>query len=390
MINRFFTILLTVVFSTLSFISYSQVKKVSYQLLFNETTALYECYLNIDEGSARTSAERVQFNSQVSIVMPTGSEISVVENFMPLENNINGKSTKPQRWNVSNRINNELSGYDYVGLNPRLSPSSFYNDLNAGDKVKLFTFKVSPLPKCGEGVRLFDNNLDPSSTKSSMNGGDFRHGFTIGGVSQKYAGNLEMINTALPSGTVTVAGDAFESKNIQLIAGEWSKAENYTWTGPNGFYSNQSNPVINNLTLNHSGEYKLTVRSTDGCTNTKTIHVNVLPINSFSTLEGEDHNTGSFSKTISSSNLDIEVSTRLFPNPATNFINLTVNAMKGANVKSSIYDIDGKVVLNNVLNQSMESDNMEKTIPLKLKAGIYTVITTIDGVDFTDKFLYVE
>jgi hypothetical protein len=309
---------------------------------------------------------------------------------MPLENNINGKSTKPQRWNVSNRINNQLSGYDYVGLNPRLSPSSFYNDLNAGDKVKLFTFKVSPLPKCGEGVRLFDNNLDPSSTKSDMNGGDFRHGFTIGGVSQKYAGNLEMINNALPSGTVTVAGDAFESKNIQLIAGEWSKAENYIWTGPNGFYSNQSNPVINNLTLNHSGEYKLTVRSTDGCTNTKTLHVNVLPINSFSTLEGEDHNTGSFSKTISSSNLETEVFTRVFPNPATNFINLTVNAMKGANVKSSIYDIDGKIVLNNVLNQSMESDNMEKTIPLKLKAGIYTVITTIDGVDFTDKFLYVE
>jgi len=40
----------------------------------------------------------------------------------------------------------------------------------------------------------------------------------------------------------------------------------YYWSGPNGFESNEQNPIIENISPNHAGEYKLVIKYYDLCT----------------------------------------------------------------------------------------------------------------------------
>lgn len=54
-----------------------------------------------------------------------------------------------------------------------------------------------------------------------------------------------------------------------------SGAGGYSWTGPNGFTSNQQNPVINDVTAVNSGIYILTVTSPNGCTATSTLNITI-------------------------------------------------------------------------------------------------------------------
>lgn len=392
MINRTFklcTLALAITFSTKAI---SQVTSVSYKLKFNDETSLYECYLKIDKGFAKETRHRTQYNAQITFALPSGSDISIAENYMPLENNINLNSNKPQRWHISNRVNNKSNdGQDYIGIVPRLSPTAFYNELNEGDEVKLFSFKVNPLPKCGEGVRLFENSKDPASLEKVMDGGDFRNGFTVGDVRQKYIGNLEFENSALPKGDIPSIGTVYETMTLKLQSGVWTNADSYVWTGPNGFYSNQQNPLITRLGKNNNGQYTLTVKSKDGCSATKSVNVKVEPMDKYALTETEsvlsDVDTDARNTDVIAT---LETSARVYPNPATNFINVTISGYKGAVVKSSIFDIEGKVAVQNVLNQKMESSSLEKTVPLKLIGGVYTLVTSIDGVEHTSKFLFIE
>ncbi|MCX7863346.1 MAG: gliding motility-associated C-terminal domain-containing protein [Bacteroidales bacterium] len=49
----------------------------------------------------------------------------------------------------------------------------------------------------------------------------------------------------------------------------------YQWSGPNNFTSNQANPSIANVTLQHAGIYYVTVTNAEGCTSTAQITVQV-------------------------------------------------------------------------------------------------------------------
>ncbi|MGV3594327.1 MAG: LamG-like jellyroll fold domain-containing protein [Sediminibacterium sp.] len=49
----------------------------------------------------------------------------------------------------------------------------------------------------------------------------------------------------------------------------------YSWTGPNGFTSNQQNPVINNITANAAGLYTVTVTTASGCSVPASINIQV-------------------------------------------------------------------------------------------------------------------
>ena len=41
-----------------------------------------------------------------------------------------------------------------MSISPVLAPTAFYNELEQGDEVKLFSIKVNPIVNCAEGVRL--------------------------------------------------------------------------------------------------------------------------------------------------------------------------------------------------------------------------------------------
>lgn len=52
----------------------------------------------------------------------------------------------------------------------------------------------------------------------------------------------------------------------------------YAWTGPNGYTSNQQNPVINNVTFGNAGNYTVVVTGPGGCATTGTTSCNVYPL----------------------------------------------------------------------------------------------------------------
>nr|WP_315145428.1 T9SS type B sorting domain-containing protein [uncultured Flavobacterium sp.] len=59
-------------------------------------------------------------------------------------------------------------------------------------------------------------------------------------------------------------------KTLELKA---SGGTNYSWTGPNGFTSNDPNPTILNATTVNSGQYSCAISGTGGCDDTKTVDV---------------------------------------------------------------------------------------------------------------------
>lgn len=185
-------------------IAKSQVTKVKFQIRYNtalsvDTLGKYDCYVIITQGSATAAIDRIQGGSQYSVVVPTGSVVTLPPaNFnMPLQNNQSYTGTVPAQWTLSNQIFSPgaqpLS--DFYGITNSSSPSAFYNNLNTGDTIKLFTLNVKlPPGGCKAGVRLFENGVDPNSSATGMGGGDFSNGFVIGFVSggnlQDYDGNV--------------------------------------------------------------------------------------------------------------------------------------------------------------------------------------------------------
>ncbi|MFN8353208.1 MAG: SdrD B-like domain-containing protein [Spirosomataceae bacterium] len=68
-------------------------------------------------------------------------------------------------------------------------------------------------------------------------------------------------------------------------------ASSYSWAGPGGFSSTQSNPQRNNASPDMSGVYSVTVQGGTGCTGTNTVSVEVRPVPtlSLSTSNGENN-----------------------------------------------------------------------------------------------------
>ncbi len=91
------------------------------------------------------------------------------------------------------------------------------------------------------------------------------------------------VNVISP-GTISIAqpDTICQGTNYTLTASNNSTlTTNYNWSGPNGFSSTQQNPVLSNVTTNHSGVYSLTttvISGTTQCTNTATTSLYVIPI----------------------------------------------------------------------------------------------------------------
>ncbi|MDF1696924.1 MAG: Ig-like domain-containing protein [Saprospiraceae bacterium] len=165
--------------------------KTKLLLEYNEESSLYELKLYIVCGSATTYPQRIQFNSQITIVTPTGSIVSLVELFNPKENNQFYTGTIPILWDfgpkeIAPPIQPQL---DFHTVFPNLSPPGAYNNLYEGDTVVLFSFDVEGVNPCDNEVRLYETGKDHTS-EYSPSGGDYSQGFTFGGGIQTYSGNL--------------------------------------------------------------------------------------------------------------------------------------------------------------------------------------------------------
>lgn len=79
----------------------AQVTDVKFLIEYNDITELYDCKIYIAEGEATTYPQRIQFNTQYSIVVPTGTQISIDSFYNPKENNATYTGTIPTLWNLA-------------------------------------------------------------------------------------------------------------------------------------------------------------------------------------------------------------------------------------------------------------------------------------------------
>ncbi len=271
--------------------SYGQVSGVKYQMKYNPVTCKYDCYIVIITGTSTTAPQRAQFNSQYSIVVPTGSTLSVAQNFNPIQGNNSGTNTTPPlQWTISSNINAPAVTplVDYYSITPTLSPTSFYAPLSPGMEVKLFSLTISPTVNCSEGIRIYENPVivngvrvsgDPSSSEPGMGGGDFANGFTIGGIQQDYISNLPKV---LPPQPVLSAVPACSlGLEIDLTATTSNTCQaplTYAWIGPNNFTSTSQDVKITNATSASNGNYQVIVSDKLGCKDTLDVQAFAKPV----------------------------------------------------------------------------------------------------------------
>ena len=174
------------------FVTNAQVTSVKYLIDYNDLNANYDVKLFIEEGSATTVVQRIQFNAQITVVVPTGSTLSIGEFFNPIENNQNYNGTDPAEWGmgVPSIAPPTQPEEDFYNFFPILDPVSSYNNLFAGDTVTLFSLNIDVEP-CENSVRLFENGVDPSSA-DMPNGGDYSNAFSLGSVEPLYNGNIDI------------------------------------------------------------------------------------------------------------------------------------------------------------------------------------------------------
>jgi len=269
------------VFSTLFFNNlHAQVTEVDYQVKYNEVDCLWDFYIIIQEGTATIIPHRAQFNSQYSIVVPTGTTISGAPiNYMPLQNNQTYTGTVPLKWTLGTPVVNPAAspGNDFYGVTPTLSPASFYNNLAPGDTIKIFALDIGPIVECGGAVRIFNNDTDPASNAPGMGGGDFSNGFTIGGSSQIYNTNAPKVNPPPP--VISASNMCTVDLLIDLDAATSACQEplTYNWSGPDSFSSTDEDVSIMNATDANNGTYMVTVTDAFGCSSELSIEGEVKP-----------------------------------------------------------------------------------------------------------------
>ena len=361
-------ILAIALFLNVQFIS-SQVESVNYKLQYNSETCQFDCYLAVNEGAAKKTLHRAQFNAQITIVAPLASNIHITESYMPLINNQDSRSTQPAQWELSNEIEspNQLKEFRLVSIFPELLPTAFYNEVNAGDEVKLFSFSVTPTLDCANDVRLYNNDEDPSSIGKGMAGSDFRNGFTMGGVDQKYAGN---------STTVFPANPVFEDVNFLMnhkvnldikmsptTGSACQKDLTFTVVAPNGEQFDYKAFLASSTKDLQRGDYRVIATDNLGCASEKRF-------NAFGTT----------------TDLEVEVleeatvfDSGIFPNPAQNAFALTMNAPIGTKVTGDIVNIEGKVVKSNVVDLSTTSNEEVISISTDLAPGMYNLSLTVNN-----------
>lgn len=368
-VKNFLTLAIAL-FLNVQFIS-SQVESVNYKLKYNSETCLFDCYLVVNEGAAKKTLHRAQFNAQITLVAPLESNVHITESYMPLINNQDSRSTQPAQWELSNEIESphQLKGFRLVSIFPELLPTAFYNEVNAGDEVKLFSFSVIPTLDCAKDVRLYNNNEDPSSLGKGMAGSDFRNGFTIGGVDQKYAGNSA---TLLPSNPI-IEDVSFSPKNkinldikMAFISGAaCQKNVSFSVVAPNGEqYSYQSFLASDTNDLQR-GDYRVVATDNLGCTGEKKFNA----FGATTSLEAE----------VIAESTAFE--SGIFPNPTQNTFALTLNAAIGTKVTGDIVNIDGKVVNSNVVDLSLTSNEEVISINTNLAPGLYNLSLTVNNTE---------
>lgn len=250
-----------------TFSLFGQITDINYLLDYNCENNFYEAKLKVVKGSATTIPQRAQFNAQLTIVVPTGTDFEIIELVNPINDNQNYMGTAPAQWAHGTTIisPNAAPSNDYYPISPQLSPASFYNDLKPGDEPILFICKIGDSDEYNPNYRFYNNDKDIDS--EGAEGSCIRNGFTLGSIVQIYTGNAyRSCTTSIPDQQITslIAYPNPFSDEITIKLTE--KAESIDIVDFNGkvlYYS--SNHDTGSLAINStqlpSGTYMLRIQT---------------------------------------------------------------------------------------------------------------------------------
>ncbi|HMG16103.1 MAG TPA: redoxin family protein [Saprospiraceae bacterium] len=178
---------------------------------------------------------------------------------------------------ASNGCKDNISVNVIVELPTKGTASAIPNTICSGDKINLFAGGGSKYK--WSGPNGFTSNLQNPiiNNASALNDGKYEVTVTAPN------GFLDVVSTIVtvnPSPIIIVSANpnnVVEGNSVILNA---SGGTSYTWSGPNGFSSNFQNPVINNISLNQSGEYKVTVTTNKACSGIATLNILVKSLQS--------------------------------------------------------------------------------------------------------------
>jgi hypothetical protein len=86
-----------------------------------------------------------------------------------------------------------------------------------------------------------------------------------------------------------------------------------------------------------------------------------------------------------------QVTTTIYPNPSVSDVKINVGASEGSYVMINILDNNGKLVLRNLVDEKMKSNNLSTTIDKgTLAHGVYLVIVNVDGQITSHKLIIID
>ncbi len=260
------------IFLLTSYVSFSQdfVTEVTYYMEYDTSTCWYDCFIIIEAGGATGAGFRTQFFSNYTIVAPTGTTVIVADTYLPLKDNQNYTGTIPATWNIgASEFDVNGTGIDYHPIVPQTSPSAQYNDLVAGDTLKVFSINVSDNTECGIGVRFFQNGVD-----MNVGGGNVNSSFKIGTPIEQYEGNNPIqypTGPYIPTPIVNVENGI----SIDFTPNTISCQAPFTqsWSGPNNYSSTNEDVLINPAVPADYGVFQLILENEIECKDTLDILV---------------------------------------------------------------------------------------------------------------------
>lgn len=369
--NIFFTFLVCACFSMINSLS-AQVFDVEYLIEFNSATGHYDCKIVIIDGQATATADRIQFSSSYTIVVPSGSQFSLEQNFAPFVGNIvSGTSTTPANWFMSgSSLAPPIQPQnDFYNIVPNISPTAFYDNVSQGDVISLFSFS-SDAP-C-EDVRPFINGVDPNSTQlpGSI---DLSNGFVVGvpGLQSVYSGNQTNnscfvlpvtfidFDARLENETIHLSWEVEDEINLSHYEIEISEdGKNFSPLDKKNADNSHFYELI--VPLEYRGEQFFRLSSID--------------------LDGTKEY---YSKNISVSVLRNNI--KLAPNPVSNGNDIMILMEDGVELNVEIYSIDGSKIL--ARNFGKKDSKILSLRDVNLMPGLYIATFQLNGNRTIERFV---
>ncbi len=278
-----------------------------------------------------------------------------------------GLGTKPGHV-VSFQIYDDIDNPNVIG------ERAFYalTDEDLDGEIKYYNLPITPLPNAQfyfVGIESFQ--ASPDTTSVSTNGsfnvsddienGSFNtfvsvNGGNFGATRLHPKFHLLTYNSSLCSNNANIVATVDDDQEVGTV--QLDSIQNmegpffYNWTGPNGFTSD-----LADITVTTQGSYSLAVQDINGCSYTQSF-----------TVAGQ---------VTSVEENELEKAVSVYPNPSTDFINVSFESVNSGVYHLSLKNIMGQVVSQSTLNIS--GNHLQVIDASEVTPGIYFVEITNEG-----------